>query len=144
MMTAPALRTRYLTDAVTTASPARLLVMLYERLVLDLSQAESALAAGDRPGASERLLHAQEIVLELHASLRTDLWEGAAGLAELYSFVVTELVTANVRADVARVRSCRGLVEPLLDAWREAAAEVSGGPAAETDPDPAQPGRLVA
>jgi flagellar protein FliS len=149
-MTAPALRTRYLNDSVATASPARLLVMLYERLVVDLSQAETALDLGDRDTAGQRLIHAQEIVLELHASLRPDIWDGAANLAEIYTWVLTELVTANVRGDVTKVRSCRALIEPLGQAWREAAAEATAAPMAEpaastggSGPDAAPPGRRV-
>jgi flagellar secretion chaperone FliS len=120
-MTSPAMRARYLADSVNTASPARLLVMLYERLVLDLSQAEAALTAADRTTASDRILHAQEIVLELRTTLDESVWEGAAGLAQIYGFVLNELIQANINADGAQVASCRGLLEPLLDAWRQAA-----------------------
>ena len=117
----PAMRERYLADNVATASPAKLLVMLYDRLVLDLTRAEQALIAGDRSEASGQLLHAQEIVLELRTSLDTAAWEGGPGLADLYGFILSELIGANVGADGARVASCRGLIEPLRDAWREAA-----------------------
>lgn len=126
----PAMRERYLADNVTTASPAKLLVMLYDRLVLDLTRAEQALIAKDRGEASRHLLHAQEIVLELRTSLDIAAWEGAPGLAELYGFILTELIGANVNADGARVASCRTLVEPLRDAWREAAFMLAAVPAA--------------
>lgn len=120
-MTSPALRARYLNDSIATASPARLLVMLYERLLLDLAQAESALAAGDREVAGQRLMHAQDIVVELRASLKMDVWDGAAGLSQVYGFLLSELIAANVRSDLVKVTACRELVEPLLDAWRQAA-----------------------
>jgi flagellar secretion chaperone FliS len=120
-MTSPAMRARYLADSVNTASPARLLVMLYERLILDLSQAEAAMKAGRREDGGEKLMHGQEIVLELRATLEEDGWAGAAGLAQIYEFVVTELITANIKADVDRIVACRSLIEPLLDAWRQAA-----------------------
>jgi flagellar secretion chaperone FliS len=132
-MTNPGLRAKYLADTVATASPARLLVMLYDRLVLDLAQAEEALRAGDRDTASERLLHAQEIVMELRVTLRMDVWEGAQGLAELYGFLITQMVKANVGQDADIAASCRALVEPLRDAWRQAAltmADQSASPAA--------------
>ena len=74
-------------------------------------------------------MHAQEIVLELRATLDEDAWEGAAGLAQLYGFVINELITANIKGDVARVISCRNLVEPLLDAWRQAALATADAPA---------------
>ncbi|GIJ50835.1 flagellar protein FliS [Virgisporangium aliadipatigenens] len=128
-MTSPAMRARYLNDSIATASPARLLVMLYERLVVDLSQAETALGAGDRETADDRLKHAQEIVIELRTSLRLDLWEGATDLARIYGFLLGEMISANIRADVEKVVSCRKLVEPLLDAWRQASL-ISAEPAA--------------
>lgn len=125
-MTSPALRNRYLGDSVSTASPGRLLVMLYERLVIDIAHAETALRAGDRETANARLLHAQDIVLELRVTLDTSAWDGAAGLAQIYGFLLGELIGANVNADADRAASCRTLVEPLLDAWRQAASAVMG------------------
>jgi flagellar secretion chaperone FliS len=126
----PALmRARYVTDAVGTASPGRLIVMLYDRLLLDLDQAESSLRAEDRSAAAARLLHAQEIVLELRAGLDLSAWSGAAGLAQLYTFLTTELIKANVRGDADRVAVVRRLVEPLAEAWREAALAAAAGPA---------------
>jgi len=121
-MTSPHLRDRYLQDSVSTASPGKLLLMLYERLIRDLAQAEEAIGESDRERSSELLIHAQEIVLELRTTLDMDAWAGAPGLASLYGFVLTELIGANVAQDAAKVASCRGLLEPLRDAWREAAA----------------------
>jgi flagellar protein FliS len=120
-MTSPAMRSRYLTDSVSTASPARLLVMLFDKLLLDLVQAEAALTAGNREPAAGRLMHAQDIIIELRSSLKIEAWDGATQLAQIYAFVLTELVSANVNADVTRVASCRALVEPLAEAFREAA-----------------------
>jgi flagellar protein FliS len=119
------MRERYLTDSVATASPAKLLLMLYDRLVVDLNRGEQALVAGDRLEANTHLQHAQDIVTELQVSLDLDAWDGAAGLASLYAFVGTELVNANIRGDAAKVASVRGLMEPLRDTWREAATAVA-------------------
>jgi flagellar protein FliS len=125
-MTSPALRARYLNDSVTTASPARLLVMLCDRLLLDLSQAEEALRAGDRDTGSTRLLHAQDIIIELRSSLNLNAWDGAEALAQIYSFVLTELIGANVGADPDRVAGARALIEPICDAWRQVSTETAG------------------
>jgi flagellar secretion chaperone FliS len=121
-MSAASLRARYMGDTVTTASPQRLLVMLYDRLALDLERAQTALAAGERTEADEQLRHAQEIVLELLSSLNVEVWEGGPRLAALYNWLITEMITANVKGDANRVASCRQVVEPLRDAWRQAAA----------------------
>ena len=128
-MSAASLRARYMGDAVTTASPQRLLVMLYDRLALDLERAQAALAEGDRQEASGQLQHAQDIVLELRSSLQVDAWEGGPRLAALYTWLISELVQANVKADRNRVASCLQVVEPLRDAWRQAAATLAGSPA---------------
>jgi flagellar protein FliS len=121
-MTSPQLRNRYLQDSVNTASPGRLLVMLYDRLVMDLIQGEEALRSDDRNLSAERLTHAQEILLELRTTLNVDAWSGAPGLASLYSFLITELIQANIKRDADKVVACRALIEPLRDAWREAAS----------------------
>ena len=128
-MSAAALRARYLGDSVATASPQQLLVMLYDRLALDLERAETALAARDRAEAGAQLQHAQDIVFELRSSLRADTWEGGPRLAALYSWLIGELVQANVKGDGNRVSSCRQVVEPLRDAWRQAAATLAASPA---------------
>lgn len=114
-------RARFVGDSVMTASPARLLTMLYDRLVLDLDRAEQAQRRGDRSTAHVQLLHAQDIVHELASSLRHDGWDGAAGLSAIYNFLHTELVRANVSNDAAVTAACRVLVEPLRDAWQAAA-----------------------
>jgi flagellar protein FliS len=126
-MTNPAMRSRYLADSVATASPGQLLVMLYDRLVIDLMHAEQALRSKDREQASARLLHAQDIVAELRSTLDLDAWDGAAGLAQLYGYLLTELIAANVRGDADRAANCRTLVEPLRDAWREALVMTQSG-----------------
>jgi flagellar protein FliS len=130
----PAARDRYLADSVSTASPAKLLVMLYDRLVLDLNRAEQALEDGDRAAASTQLTHAQDIILELRTSLDTSAWPAAHGLAGLYGFLLIELIGANIRADAGRVAACRALVEPLRDAWREAASAGAANSAAAPGP----------
>jgi flagellar protein FliS len=126
-MSTASLRARYMGDSVATASPQQLLVMLYDRLALDLERAEEALVAGNRDVSHAQLLHAQEIVLELRASLQVDVWEGGPRLAALYTWVLGELIKANLKGDVRRVRDCRQVVEPLRDAWREAALSLAAG-----------------
>ena len=125
-MSTASLRARYLGDTVTTASPQRLLVMLYDRLALDLERAEVALTAGDRAEGAVQLQHAQAIVLELLSSLDVDAWEGGPRLAALYNWLISELGNAVVKGDLRRVGDCRKVVEPLRDAWRQAASSLAG------------------
>jgi flagellar secretion chaperone FliS len=123
-MNAQLQRARYLQDAIETASPARLLTMLYDRLARDLAGAELAITTAAHGEANTLLLHAQEIVLELQVSLDPTAWSGAKGLAELYRYLYTELIAANTTKDAKRVATCGRIVEPLRTAWHEAAAMV--------------------
>ncbi len=116
-----AARAAYVGSSVNTASPARLLVMLYDRLVLDVQRALDCQRAADHLAASGHLMHAQEIVLELQSSLRLDVWEGAEKLSAIYAWLHGELVRANVSRDVAVTEGCLTTVQPLAEAWREAA-----------------------
>ena len=125
-MNASMIRNRYVGDSVTTASPGRLVTMLYDRLVRDLLAAEAALGTADLEGANHNLIHAQEIVWELAAGLDSASWSGGPALAALYQFMLAELLEANVKKDAAKVTSVRSLVEPLADAWHQA-AELSAG-----------------
>ncbi|GAB2677833.1 flagellar export chaperone FliS [Thalassiella azotivora] len=120
MYTAAAGRARFVDDSLATATPSRLVTMLYDRLCLDLARAEHAQRAGDRTTANAQLQHAQDIVSALHQSLDTT-WEGAANLGGLYTYVTGELVQANIANDPERTKACADLLGPLRDAWHEAA-----------------------
>lgn len=119
-----AVRARYVDDTVATASPAKLLTMLYDRLVLDLTRAEAEQRSGNRGAAGPHLTHAQDIVSELAATLDVTAWDGAQQLLSIYTFLLTELIGANVSGDADRTAGCRELVAPLADAWHQAAAQL--------------------
>ncbi len=120
-----AARARYIKDTVETLSPARLVTMLYDALVSDLERAERAIEQADNHEANKRLVNAQAIVFELRSSLKPDTWSAGPRLAALYDYLIREIVAANVAKDRKRVAACRGLVEPLRDAWHVAAREVA-------------------
>ena len=122
-------RDTYLAASVSTASPAQLLVMLYDRLDLDLQRAAAAIEAGLPADAHDPLLHAHDIVVELRATLRPEEWDGGPALAALYDFLFRELVGANVRKDLAATHECLVLVDDLRATWRQAAAALVTVPA---------------
>lgn len=115
----------YLQASVQTASPSRLLVMLYDRLVLDCRRALAAQESDDHSAAHDALTHAQDIVAELQGSLRPELWEGAETLNSLYSHLLVQMVQANVQRDAALTAHCLELVTGLADAWRQAAMDTA-------------------
>lgn len=137
-MTANAAQLRYLADSVSTASPMQLLVMVYDRLVLDLHRAADAQEAGEPQLAAEPIRHAQLIIAELRSNLRLDVWEGADNLASLYGFITGELIAVNGRPDVARLRAVEDIASGLRDSWRGAALILleQGKPAVTADSAP--------
>lgn len=130
---------RYASDATQTASPARLLTMLYDRLVVDLSMAYDAMLRGEIALVGDRLSHASDIILELHSTLDTELWPQGRSLAALYVWLVQELMQARLHNQPQRVATCRDLVIPLRDAWH--AASGAAAPASPQD-HPAQGGAV--
>ncbi len=114
---------RFTDDALSTASPSQLLVKLFDRLVLDIERAEAAQRSGRHSAANEQLVHAQAIVAELMSSLDVHAWSGGPQLMSVYTFLLSELVSANVQHDPDRTAACGRVVEPLADAWRRAATD---------------------
>ena len=132
-------RSRYVTAAVETVGPARLLTMLYDRMLLDVDRGIESLQAGDRVTASGHLQHAQEIVAELMVSLQPDGWEGGEQLMAVYRYLLTELIGAGAHGDLERAVACRDLVLPLADAWHTAADELTRNAVAASTPEVSAP-----
>jgi flagellar protein FliS len=123
-------RARYLADAVATATPARRIVLLYDRLWLDVQRAQAAQDCGDL-AARDHLQHAQQIVAELLGSLDTSAWSGAADLASLYSYLLRELIGEVLEPRPGRLASVTRIVSTLRESWQQAEAQLQGAPPAE-------------
>lgn len=120
---------RYASDAAETVSSARLLTMLYDRLVTDLTMAEQAMQRNDIATVGERIGHAQEILLELHSTLDVERWPQGEPLSRLYLWMVGELMQARLKKDPQRVADCRDLLMPLREAWHTASQAPAGAAA---------------
>lgn len=127
-------KARYASDATQTASPARLLTMLYDRLASDLAAGEEAMLRGDIARTGDVLTHAQSILLELHSTLDTEAWPEGESLGRLYLWMVSELMTARLKNLPGKIADCRRLILPLRDAWHEAAT--ASATAAAVNPTP--------
>lgn len=126
MNTALRAQQRYRDEAILSASPQRLVTLLYDRLLLDVERAQAAQLAGDWTTANGELQHAQRIVAELSGSL-SGQWTGSGELQAVYAYLTRTLIGANIGRDAERTGQCRDLIAPLRDAWHAAAA--AGSPA---------------
>ena len=114
---------------VKTASQGRLVVLLYEEAVRQLTLASSLFSEDsnlpvqniERFGKS--ILKSQEIITELQVSL--DMEKGgeiAKNLMSLYIFFNRQLTDANIKKDKAIVESILKMMSELCESWRQAAA----------------------
>jgi len=122
-------RAAYMDASIATASPARLLVMLYERLVLDVQRGLEAQQRQDFQETHRQLTHAQDIIMELQNSLRADQFKGGYDLSALYGFLHRQLVMANIRKDAGLTGECLTIVTDLCETWRQAALDSVSMPA---------------
>ncbi len=113
---------------VASATPHRLIEMLFEGVMDALAQARGALRSGQVEVKSRALSRAARIVDEgLRAAL--DLRDGgelAADLHALYGYLTMRLTAANLRNDETAIDECQRLLVPLQDAWHAIGPQVAG------------------
>jgi flagellar secretion chaperone FliS len=114
-----------------TASPMELILMLYDEAVKSLGKAEEAFKI-EGPGRiqeiNNNLLHAQDIITELTASLNFEKGgEIASNLYKLYEFMIHQLSQANINKKVKPVREVKALMIELKEAWLKVAEKEPRG-----------------
>jgi flagellar protein FliS len=115
---------RYLETAVETASPARLIVMLYDGAIRFINEAAYAMQQRDYETQNTKLQRAQKILAELISSLDFDKGgEIAENLFRLYTYMYNQLVEANINDDTARLEHVVGLLCEIREAWDTIATE---------------------
>lgn len=110
---------------VASATPHELVKMLFDGLVDAISQARAAMVAGDIDTKGRAIGKASRILEEgLKAALNPAAGEIAANLSALYTYMIRRLMEGHLRNDVQALDECRGLIEPVRDAWNTIGAQV--------------------
>ncbi len=107
------------------ASPERLVVIVFEQLVVNLERARSAMERKDIELRVTSLRRARGLVGELLATL--DFEKGGAlanQLADLYQFMLYELVDIGQRGDVPTMRKLVNIATSLRDGFTAVAGNV--------------------
>ena len=112
----------YRDHAVTTASPAKLVVLIFQRLTLDLERALHALETDQSPHT--HLIHAQDLLVALLDALDLDAWEHAPQLANIYLTIHQTLITANIEKNPTLIRDNLDIITELTQAWTQAETQV--------------------
>lgn len=118
-------RNRYEKDGTGVVPQPRLLLMLFDRLVLDVRTSIDAIATGQIELSHKKLTNAQAILWELHAALDTKAWPEGEGLAQLYLWLNEQLVEANCNKDGRKLKACMGILDDLNATWKQAYASLS-------------------
>lgn len=120
------MRARYLNQRVLTATPGQRVVMLYDRLSLDLTRAADIYATDptDTYSAGQAVDHAMAIIAELAGSLRPTPNSPSDNLASIYTYLLREL-TAVRGGQATRLAGAQKIVGTLRAAWTEAVASTA-------------------
>jgi flagellar protein FliS len=108
----------YRENAVLTASPEQLVVMLYDGARRFLHQAAVAMGQRQIETAHNRLRRAESIIIHLRETL--DLEKGgeiADGLYALYVFCQRHLNQARIDCDPFKIEKVSSLIGELREAW---------------------------
>lgn len=117
----------YQSQAVGTAGPLQLVLMLYDRALAAIARSEWALKNRERGSlelAHKELTRAQDIVTELMLSLDHDKGgEISSSLNAIYQFCLDQLTQANLNKDASALPFVAKSLTDLREAWAHIAAE---------------------
>ena len=114
-----------------TASPAQLVVLVYDHALSNLMRARTAHEKGLEPQCFEALNKARETIMELVITLDDERGgDIAKNLRSLYTFILTELVDAGVRFDAVRLDRITTIVSELRGAFATIVADATRASAA--------------
>lgn len=123
--------TAYRTREVQTASPGRLVVLVYDHIIAQLARASLAQQAGKIEERVTALAKARAGLFELMATI--DVERGgdvARNLKGLYGFFLVELQEFARKPEVSRLARVSGMVTELRDAFATIASDAARVPAA--------------
>jgi len=122
----------YLRNAVMTAGPEQLQLMLYDGAIRFASQAKEAIENKEIENSFNLLTRAQNIVREMENGLRHEVSpELCSQMASLYRFVFGKLVDANVNKDVRAVDDALKVLRHQRETWAILADKVQKAQHAE-------------
>jgi flagellar protein FliS len=110
----------YLRSKILNASPMELIIILYEGAIASCARAIELFGPGHRNETCEALIRAQNMVRELRNSLDMSRGEIAHGLYRLYSYMIQQLVQANVQRKRENVDRVMQMLTELKRTWLEA------------------------
>ncbi len=133
---------QYLRNAVMTASPEQLQLMLYDGAIRFTRQGIEGLEKEDFEEVFNGFSRAQKIVLELLSSLNYDVDRAlCTQMAGLYNYIYRRLVEANVQRNLAMAREALQLLEYQRETWVMLMNKLGADRSGDAPDHPASPRR---
>jgi len=133
---------QYLKNAVMTAGPEQLHLMLLEGAVRFATRGKEAIEQKDVEAAFNALERAQRIALELSNGLRREINpELVDQMAALYAFVYRRLLDGSVQRDAQAVEDALRILRHQRETWVMLIEKLAQDTPATTSPEPAPDAR---
>ena len=114
-----AARSAYTESSVLSATPERLVVMLYDGAIRFLYAGAAAAREGRRDVARDRLRRAQAVIDELNRSLDMSQGQIPRNLRALYNFCSRHLIESTAAGNPAGYEEVAKLLSELREAWEQ-------------------------
>lgn len=108
----------YQRNAIMTATPAELTLMLYEGAIKFCNIAIVAIEKKDFEKANANIKKAQAIINELRVTLdhKYSVWED---FERVYDYIARRLLDANLQKDIEIIEEALKYIREMRDAWKE-------------------------
>lgn len=110
---------QYLRDAVMTATPEQLHLMLYDGCIRFATQAREAIEAKDFERSFDRLTRARKIITEMQNGLNHEVNPDLCDrVASIYGFLYHKLLQANINRSMEDIDDALRVLKIERDTWR--------------------------
>ncbi|WP_341875736.1 flagellar export chaperone FliS [Defluviitalea saccharophila] len=109
----------YKNNAILTATPQELTLMLYDGALKFCNQAIKSIEAGRITEAHRYIVRTEDIIEEFQATLDKK-YPISKELDSLYEYIYRRLVEANIKKDKVILEEVYELIKELRDTWKEA------------------------
>lgn len=116
----------YKQNTVNMASQEQLLLMLVDGAVKYTKIARMAVEKKDIPRAHKELVRVQDIFTELMVTLDKSSGNFEEDLFNLYDFIKSKLVEANIKKNVEVIDEVLPLIQDVRDMWHEVSKKAKG------------------
>lgn len=110
---------KYVENNILTATPEKLILMMYNGCVKNIHLAKKSIEENDIANKNNFILKAEGLIFELQASLDFN-YPISKEINALYEFIIANLIDANINKDISKLEVALKLVLEFRDTWEQA------------------------